>query len=206
MHSLPLALTPFVGLLIATLAFASSRIRHETIGAADYYKFPVYLGYMMMGVTVFATWTAFIPWKDNWTMPWVFGLIACVFSYAAAYFLRYRVIVTADCLTVGAFSKRQIPMANIFDTDIVEGRSRQFIIFAREDLRIQISGMIGDLDGLIDSVRFNMVTHGKQLDSPEKLRDRASRSRDAYIYLIIVFGLLATILYLGHSMGMKIKW
>jgi hypothetical protein len=206
MHSLPLALTPFVGILIAALAFASSRMRHETIGDADYYKFPGYLAYMMMGVTAFGTWAAFIPWKDNWTMPWVFGFIACVFSYAAAYFLRYRVIVTADYLTVGAFSKRQIPMANVFDTDIVEGRSRQFIIFARDGIQIQISGMIGDLDGLIDSVRFNMVTHGKPQDSPEKLRDRASRSRDAYIYLIIVFSLLATILYLGHSMGMKIKW
>jgi hypothetical protein len=206
MHSLSLALTPFVGLVIAALAFASSRIRHETIGAADYYKFPVYLAYMMMGVTVFATWAAFIPWKGNWTMPWVFGFIASVSSYAAAYFLRYRVIVTDDCLTVGAFSKRQIPMANIFDTDIVEGRSRQFIIFARDGRRIQISGMIGDLDGLIDGVRFNMVTHGKQLDSPEKLRDRASRSRDGYIYLIIVLGLLAATLYLGHSVGMKMKW
>jgi hypothetical protein len=206
MHSLSLALTPFVGLVIAALAFASSRIRHETIGAADYYKFPVYLAYMMMGVTVFAAWAAFIPWEDNWTMPWVFGSIACVFSYAAAYFFRYRVMVTDACLTVGAFSKRQIPIADILDTDIVEGRSRQFIIFARDGLRIQISGMVGDLDGLIDSVRFNMVTHGKQLDSPEKLRDRTSRSRDGYIYLIIVFGLLAATLYLGHSMGMKIKW
>ena len=206
MHSLSLALTPFVGLFIAALAFASSRIRHETIGAADYYRFPAYLAYMMMGVTIFATWAAFLPWENNWTMPWVFGFIACVFSYAAAYSLRYRVIVTDDCLTVGAFYKRQIPMANIFDTDIVEGRSRQFIIFARDGLRIQISGVISDLDGLIDSVRFNMVTHGKKLDSPEKLRDRASRSRDGYIYLIIVFGLFAATLYMGHLMGMKIKW
>jgi len=206
MHSLPLALTPFVGILIAALAYASSRIGHETIGEADYYKFPVYLACMFMGVTVFGIWAAFLPWKDNWTMPWVFGFIACVFSYAGAYLLRYRVIVTADYLSVGAFSKRQIPMANIFDTDIVEGRSRQFIIFARGNIRIQISGMIGDLDGLIDSVQFNMGMYGKHLDSPEKLRDRASRHRDAYIYLIIVFGLFATILYLGHSMGMKIKW
>jgi hypothetical protein len=59
---------------------------------------------MFMGVTVFGSWVAFIPWKDNATMPWVFGFIACVFSYAAAYVLRYRVIVTADYLTVGAFS------------------------------------------------------------------------------------------------------
>jgi hypothetical protein len=206
MHSLPLALTPFVGLFIAALAFASSRMRHQTIGDADYYKFPVYLAYMMMGVTVFGTWAAFLPWKDNWTMPWVFGFTACVFSYAAAYVLCYRVIVSADYLIVGAFSKKQIPMAKVFDTDIVEGRSRQFIIFARDGIRIQISGMIGDLDGLIDSVRFNMVTHGRQLDSPEKIRDRSIRNRDFYIYLIIVLGLLAAILYLGHSMGMKIKW
>jgi hypothetical protein len=206
MHSLPLALTPFVGILIAALAFASSRMRHETIGDADYYKSPVFLAYMMMGVTVFGTWAAFLPWKDNATMPWVFGFIACVFGYAAAYFLRYRVIVTADYLTVGAFSKRQIPMANVFDTDIVEGRSRQLIVFARNGIRIQISGMIGDLDGLIDSVRFNMVAHGKQLDSPEKLRDRAIRRRDSYFYLLIILGLLAAILYSGHLMGMKIKW
>jgi hypothetical protein len=205
MHSLPLALTPFVGILIAALAFASSRIGHETIGKADYYKFPVYLAYMFMGITVFGTWAAFLPWKDNATMPWVFGFIACVFSYAAAYLLRYRVIVTDDYLTVGAFSKTQVPMANVFDTDIVEGRSRQFIIFARGGIRIQISGMIGDLDALIDSVRFNMGAHGKQLDSPEKLKDRAIRRRDGYIYVIIVWGIFAAILYLGIKSGMKIK-
>ena len=32
MHSLPVVLTPFVGILIAVLTFASSRIRHQTIG------------------------------------------------------------------------------------------------------------------------------------------------------------------------------
>jgi hypothetical protein len=205
MHSLPFALTPFVGIVIAVLAFASSRMRHQTIGDTEYYKFPAYLAYMMMGVTILVTCAAAMPWKDNPTMPWVFGFIACVFSYAAAYFLRYRVIVTAAYLNVGAFAKRQIPMASVFDTDVVEGRSRRFIIFARNGVRIQISGMIGDLDGLIDSVRFNMVTHGKRLDSPEKLRDRAVRTRDGYIYLVIVWGFFAAILYLGLKSGMKIS-
>jgi hypothetical protein len=206
MHALPFALTPVVGILIGVLAFASSRMRHQTAGDTQYYKYPPYLAYMMMGVTAFVTWAAVMPWKDNPLMPWVFGFIACVFSYAAAYFLRYRVIVTAAYLNVGAFAKRQIPMASVFDTDVVEGRSRQFIIFARDGVRIQIPGMISDLDGLIDSVQFNMVTHGKRLDSPEKLRDRAVRTRDGYIYLVIVWGLFAAIMYLGLRSGMKVSW
>jgi hypothetical protein len=199
MHSLPFALTPFVGLVIAVLTVASSRIRHQTIGESDYYKFPVYLAYMMMGVTVFGSWAAFLPWPDNWTMPWVFGLIACVFGYASAYFLHYRIIVTEDVLTVGAFFRSRIPLTDVIDTDIKEGgRSRELIIYVRDGRRIRVSGFVGDFDDLDGTIRSRMAGPNKGPASAEKLKDRANRNRSDAFDALLIIGLLGGGLYLMH--------
>jgi hypothetical protein len=196
MHPLPLALTPFVGILIAALTFASSRMRHQTIGEADYYKFPAYLAYMMLGVTVFGAWAAVIPWKDSTIMPWIFGFVACLFTYAAAYLLHYRVVVTGDVLTVGAFLRSRIPLASVIDTDIKEGgRSRELIIYARDGRRIRISGLIGDLEDLEGNVRDKMAGPGDGLDSPEKLKDRANRNRNDAFDALLLIGILALGIY-----------
>ena len=151
----------------------------------------------MMGVTVFGTWAAFIPWKDNAFMPWIFGIIACVFTYAAAYFLYYRLIVTADVLTVGAFFRSKIPLTDVIDTDIKEGgRSRELIIYARDGRRIRVSGLVGDFDDLEGTVRSRMAGPDKGQDSAEKLKDRGNRNRSDAFDALLLIGILALGIFL----------
>jgi hypothetical protein len=129
-------------------------------------------------------------------MPWVFGLIACVFSYTSAYFLHYRIIITEDVLTVGAFFRSRIPLTDVIDTDIKEGgRSRELTIYVRDGRRIRVSALIGDFDDLDGTIRSRMAGPNKGPESAEKLKDRANRNRsDAFDAI----GLLGGGLYLMH--------
>ena len=152
----------------------------------DTFTHPPFVGYLMLGCGVLFCGAPFLPGASA-NIPTIrFFFMFTPFwgsaFLAAAFFFRYRVVVTDTALTLGAFRRQAYPFEDIVDWDVVGDRNRELLIYLRDGSKLNVSAMLCDFDGLVGLVNSHMaLPPSGQPDSPFKLQDRAARARNARI-------------------------
>jgi hypothetical protein len=150
------ALTPgLVSLVFGVIAFAASRVHHETSGAQELYRYPPMVGWLMAVCGVFFLCIPLLPGRGDVPPLAFFAFFAafavCAFA-AAIYFFRFRVIVDDAGFKFGTLRFETIPFAEIVDTDVTAGPRCNLLVYLRDGRRLQFSNMLGDFSSLADSL------------------------------------------------------
>lgn len=107
-----------------------------------------------------------------------FTPFSCGAFLASIYFSRYRVVVTKETLTVGAFRRRAVSFSDVVDWDRLEGRyDDELLVYLRDNKRLRFSGLLSDFDTLVELIDCNMaVPPAGQADCALKLQDQKRRA------------------------------
>ena len=168
-------LTPlFVGLTLTGIMLIGAREHRQIVGDAEIYKFPATLGYMIFGMAVFFVGAPFAPGANGdmdfltfASFFWVIALLVVVFG---VYLLKYRVVIEASHMSVGAYFKRQIDLSDIVTATLKKGsRSAELVLSLRTGRKILFSGMLADFDILAQ----RMISCAAKNQSTLKLKTSA---------------------------------
>ena len=147
-------LTPlFVGLTLTGIMLIGAREHHRTVGDAEIYKFPAALGYMIFGMAALFLGAPFLPGAkgdmDFLTFASFFWIIAILVIVFGVYLLKYRIVIDADHMSVGAYFKCQIDLGDVVTATLKKGsRSAELALSLRTGRKILFSGMLVDFDTL----------------------------------------------------------
>jgi hypothetical protein len=184
MH-LPSSPAPFIGLVYSIIAVVAARSHHKVTDSADIFKFPSIVGY-------FCSFVAAMPW-----LAWAFwpglssrgeldppmlvalGIATLLCLLSALYFFRYKVVVSDDHITIGAFRRRMISCETIIDWDLIRGsRDSELIVYLKGGERVRLSSMLIDFDELVGMINSHEAIPPRgHPDSEEKRKDREKRAR-----------------------------
>jgi hypothetical protein len=137
---------------------------------------------------------------------WYFSPFWCGAFAAAVFFFRYRVTVTDETLTVGAFRRRVIVYADVIDCDVIKGlRSSELLVYLRNGQRLRFSGLLNNFDELVGMVTSHTALRPhEQRDSLAKIRDREKRarnSRQSGWIMGVGLGLIALALFIAWKLN-----
>jgi hypothetical protein len=181
-HFLPSLLTP---LTLSIISLICARSHHQASEQDDTFVLPPFLGYLMLGIGLFLCAVPFVlPGAAGDMSQWRFFLIFApawggVFL-AALYFFRYRVVVTDTTLTVVGVRRHVVSFEDVVDYDVIVGRGSELVVYLRDGKKLILSGLLPDFDELVGLVNSHRaIPPPGQMDTPEKIRDRFLRARDA---------------------------
>jgi hypothetical protein len=124
--------------------------------------------------------------------PWFFAFFAALATaafVASIFFLRYRVVFDVESLNVRfLFNEQIIPLTDVIDTDVLDGRARELIVYLRGGHRLRLSGLLQDFDGLVAKIQGVKTS---RTDSAEKIADRRRAVADSKGAMWIMCGGLA---------------
>jgi hypothetical protein len=163
-----------VPLVLSVVLAVSARSRHQHLADKDIYCLPLPLAYLMAIIGVGFLGVPFILGVESTAAPLWFDVFFAAFSTAAfgasTFFMRYRVILGAKSLDVRfLLNERIIPFTDIIDTNVLEGRARELIVYLRGGRRLRLSGLLQDFDNLVARIQDAQASRA---DSAEKLADR----------------------------------
>ena len=148
------SLTPlFVGLTLTGIMLIGAGEHHRAVGDAEVYKFPAALGYMIFGMAALFLGAPFLPGAkgdmDFLTFASFFWIIALLVVVFGVYLLKYRIVIDARQMSVGAYFKRQIDLRDIVTATLKKGSgSAELVLSLRTGRKILFSGMQADFDTL----------------------------------------------------------
>jgi hypothetical protein len=184
-----------VPLVLSVVLAASARSRHRHLADKDIYGLPISLAYLMAVIGACFLSVPFISGVEGTAAPLWFIAFFATFSTAAfasaIFFMRYRVILADNSLDVRfIFKERIFQFTDIIDTDVLEGRARELIVYLRGGRRLRLSGLLQDFDDLVARIQDAQAS---RTGSAEKLADQrraAEESRGAswitYIGLALI--------------------
>jgi hypothetical protein len=199
---------PFVGLVLGVVAAVAARSHHQVTDTADTFTYPRILGYFfgIFGVSALLPLLfQLISWHTSASYIAIgFSIFALVM---ALYVFRYRVIVTDEFLTIGAFRRRVIPCDTINDWDTVPGnRSQDLLVYLKDGERLRLSGLLGDFDELVGMINSHEAIPARgHPDSAQKLKDRQAREQaNRRATWIAAFGAIVVVLVIiaGRRFGL----
>ena len=163
-----------VRLALYVVLAVSARSRHKHLVDKDIYCLPLSLAYLMAVIGIGFLGVPFIPGVKGSASPLWFDACFAAFSAAAVvasiFFMRYRVIVGAKSLDVRFFfTERIIPLTDVIDTNVLEGRARELIVYLRRGRRLKLSGLLQDFDDLVARIHASQAS---RTESAEKLADQ----------------------------------
>ena len=163
MHSnlyLPQLLTPIT---LSVVAAVCARSHHQASDTDDTFVLPKFVGYLMIACGLVFCAIPFLPRPRGGDLSAAKFYLICVPFWggaflAAAYFFRYRVVITANTLTVGAFRRRTISFEDVVDYDVLSGRySPELVVYLRSGKKFTLSGMLPDFDELVGLINSHMA-------------------------------------------------
>lgn len=167
--------------LTVVIAICGHAHHRHSDGADTFYFFPVLSYLMLFGALLFCI-VPLLPGASGNTPTMTFFLAFTPFScgafLASIYFSRYRVVVTKETLTVGAFRRRAVSFSDVVDWDRLEGRyDDELLVYLRDNKRLRFSGLLSDFDTLVELIDCNMaVPPAGQADCALKLQDQKRRA------------------------------
>ncbi|MBB6247202.1 hypothetical protein [Rhodanobacter sp. A1T4] len=189
-HVFLLPTSVVVPLALSVVLAVSARSRHKHLVDKDIYCLPLPLAYLMAVIGVGFLGVPFIPGVEGSAAPLWFDAFFASFSTAAVvasiFFMRYRVILGAKSLDVRfLLNERVIPLTDIIDTNVLEGRARELIVYLRGGRRLKLSGLLQDFDDLVARIQDTQVS---RTESAEKLADqqRAAVESQGAIWIICI--------------------
>lgn len=167
-----------VPLVLSVVLAVSARSRHKHLADEDIYCLPLPLAYLMAVIGIGFLGVPFIPGVEDTASPLWFDAFFAAFSTAAfgasTFFMRYRVILSAKSLDVRyLLNERIIPLTDIIDTNVLEGRANELIVYLRGGRRLRLSGLLQDFDELVARIQGAQAS---RTDSAEKLTDQRRAS------------------------------
>lgn len=173
-HVFLLPTSVVVPLVLSVVLAVSARSRHKHLADKDIYCLPLPLAYLMAVIGVGFLGVPFIPGVEGTAAPLWFDAFLAAFSTAAfgasTFFMRYRVIFGAKSLDVRfLLNERIIPLTDIIDTNVLEGRASELIVYLRDGRRLRLSGLLQDFDDLVARIQGAQAS---RTDSAEKLADQ----------------------------------
>jgi hypothetical protein len=187
--------------------------RDQKVEGGTVFEYPPFLGYLMAACGLLLLFAVFIPGIEGNESKIQFFLTVSPFWFGAiafsVYVLRYRVTVSEDGVAIRAYRQTQITNAEIVDTDLLNGRSPELVVYLRNGHRIRLSGMLQEFNLLASMITGKLTRDGQvRPDSPQKLADQArirKGNRDGlWIMLVgvaLVIGLLVAIRFFGLWSG-----
>jgi hypothetical protein len=173
-----------VALVLGLIALVASRTHHQTIGDQDVYRYPPFVGYLMVGCGILFLCIPLFPGRGDVPVPvWLlfFESFAAAAFAAAVHFFRFRVLVGGSVLQFGTFHFESIPLTEIVDTDVTAGRNAQLFVYLRSGRRLKFSSMLGDFGSLADSIASQSAGPppgtGASIQKLEDQRARAALNR-----------------------------
>jgi hypothetical protein len=209
------ALTPLMtSLTLTTVCGICARSHHQATDDSDTFTISPVVGYLMVCVGLLCCAVPLLPGAAGDISSTRFFWYSSPFWFfaftAAAFFFRYRVVVTDNALTYGAFQRRVVPFSEVIDFDVLQGRrSSELWIYLRTGKRLRFSGMLSDFDDLVGMVNSHVAgLPGPQQASPEKIRDQEKRKRDNRLagqFMIVGMLVVAALAFILWRMQL-IRW
>lgn len=142
-------LTPaLVGATMSILLLIGGRQHRVVTDDAEIYRYPAAWGYMMFACALLFSAAPFIPGAQGdmgflafASFFWAFASFAVLMG---VYMLKYRVVLTADDLTLGALFHRRIPKSEIVEVQLVNTRRPQLFLKLASGSKVRLSGLLTD--------------------------------------------------------------
>ena len=205
-------LTPLaVSIGLAAVTWLCARSRHLRTNSEHIYKFPLILACISALVAFLFLGLALLPGARGAQSKLIFMLELSPFCVGAAtfacYLLRYRVTVKQESITVRSLRNSCIAFSEIADTDLLEGRRREFVVYLRGGKRVRFSGLLQDFDSLTNQISDRLIRSASaNTASAYKLADHAraaAGNRRAIWIMACGFGLLLGLVTLIHALGIR---
>lgn len=204
MHLQPFLTPLMISITLSVVCGISARSHHQATDDSDTFTISPVVGYLMVCVGLVCCAVPFLPGAagDITTTRffWYFSPFWFFAFTAAAFFFRYRVVVTDKTLTYGAFRRRVVPFSEVIDLDVLQGqKSSELWVYLRTGRTLKFSGMLSDFDEFVGMVNSHMAgLPGPQHDSAAKLHDQEKRKRDnraAGWFSYIGIGIVALVVF-----------
>jgi hypothetical protein len=150
-------LVPLVVPVTLSMFFAlSGRTRHVSLDGADTFRYSPALACLIAFCSLLYACAPLLPRvvdpKDPWFYYFFYGASAAAAMLFAVYLWRYRIVVTSDAITAGAFWHRQFLLSDVVRLQL-NSQANQCLLRFRAGKRLRLSGLLGDFDALVRLLR-----------------------------------------------------
>ena len=146
-------LTPVLVVVTLSILTLLGRRQHRVVtDDAEIYRYPSPWGYMMFACALLFASTPFIPGAQGdmsfFAFAGFFWGVASFAVLAGVYMLKYRVVLTAEDLTLGALFHRRIPKSDIVEVQLVNSTRPQLFLKLASGSKVRLSGLLTDFKTL----------------------------------------------------------
>jgi hypothetical protein len=169
-------------LTLSAIACVCARRHRQNSKAADTFVLSPVLGYLLIACGLVISAVPLLPGAEgkipvakyllNLT-PWSLAAVAI-----AAWYFRYRVVLTEETMVAGAIRPRTILFSDVVDWGVIKRGGTELIMYLRNGQTLRCSGLLIDFDELVGEVASHMAgLPAEQPGRSERFQNRAKRAQ-----------------------------